>query len=670
MTGVAATPGIPPPLEEDDDDVAWALQTAAVQWERQAYADAIEWLRRAGESALDNGHAARASELNRAADELTEAVLGQAADSYEPPPPEGSVVIVEEGDLESIPPGPASRGSGVHLEGPASGSRISSGHPPNPFLEGGGLLWEDDDDDGLSDIHTAPSGLSDDGTEADAGTDDAERASGVHEPSQAPPPPRRPPFLAHRERASVRPVPPERGEEPPDTPSPPPPSEAESSPADEERGLSFDPSVPAEVEITHADPAGDQHDTDPGGAVQTPEPAAPEADGSEGPDLDFRQSFLPEDIAEMMEAARSAPVQVDVPEAAAESESSAVESEPPAVELEPPAVELEPPAVELEPPAADSEPPSLTSEPPGSTSSTAEHSGVTEVTEPTLASAREAVPAPPDVPVVELVQADDAGSPPKSGPPASVSVGGVSLAEVSGLEDLPDDAQAELARRAQLVMLGVDEEVSSFAVALVLRGWVAIMPSIADSACAHAKPGDVVFTQGNLDEGVALRVVGGQDGTMVAIWDADALAEATSDCPWVDEELREVADRFQALAGAAMGDLGDRLDDSLRFLVTDRCSLRSLLPGEMLFDKGGPVRGLFIVGAGRIEISSGDGEGAEIEEELGPGDFVFGMSVLSGSPAPAVARAGARGALLLVAPRHDTHELMAIVPPLIEIISG
>ena len=33
--------GIPPPVEGDDDDVAWALQTAAVQWKRGAYADAI-----------------------------------------------------------------------------------------------------------------------------------------------------------------------------------------------------------------------------------------------------------------------------------------------------------------------------------------------------------------------------------------------------------------------------------------------------------------------------------------------------------------------------------------------------------------------------------------------------------------------------------------------------
>ena len=35
---------IPSPLDEDDDDVAWALQTAAVQWRRGAKPDAVQSL--------------------------------------------------------------------------------------------------------------------------------------------------------------------------------------------------------------------------------------------------------------------------------------------------------------------------------------------------------------------------------------------------------------------------------------------------------------------------------------------------------------------------------------------------------------------------------------------------------------------------------------------------
>src|SRR5512138_2513430 len=86
MTG-DATAGIPPPLDNDDDDVAWALQTAAAQWKRAAFADAIVWLRRAVDSAIQAGHAMRANELSGAAWHLTEQMLARADGSPPPPPP-------------------------------------------------------------------------------------------------------------------------------------------------------------------------------------------------------------------------------------------------------------------------------------------------------------------------------------------------------------------------------------------------------------------------------------------------------------------------------------------------------------------------------------------------------------------------------------------------------
>jgi CRP-like cAMP-binding protein len=249
-------------------------------------------------------------------------------------------------------------------------------------------------------------------------------------------------------------------------------------------------------------------------------------------------------------------------------------------------------------------------------------------------------------------------------------VGGVRLAEVAGLEDLPDEAQAQFVKKAQLVTLGVGEEVGSFAVALVVRGWVDIMPAIADCACAKAGPGQVVFTEGTLDEGIALRAVAGQTPTLVAVWNSEALTAATHDCPWVEEDLRVVADRFQALAGAVMGELGDRLDDVLRAQVTDRCELRALLPRELLFNQADQVDGMYIIGAGRIETFEARAEESKLIDELGPGDFVFPASVLAADPAPYAARAGARGTLLLYASRHNTHELMMLVAPLLEILSA
>ncbi len=235
---------------------------------------------------------------------------------------------------------------------------------------------------------------------------------------------------------------------------------------------------------------------------------------------------------------------------------------------------------------------------------------------------------------------------------------------------MPDEAQVELVKKARLEALQPEEECSFFAVALVVKGWVRIVPAISDTACAAAAAGEVVFTKGNLPQGVALGVVAGDEGAFVAIWDQDALDAATSSRPWVQEELRAVADRFQALAGAALGPLGERLDESLRSMVTERCDVRLLLPGEVVMDKGATVGGMHVVGAGRIEIVHGEGEATRVLKELAPGEFLFAPQVLVASAAPAMARAGSSGALMLFASRHHTHELMAIVPPLVEILAG
>jgi hypothetical protein len=89
----------------------------------------------------------------------------------------------------------------------------------------------------------------------------------------------------------------------------------------------------------------------------------------------------------------------------------------------------------------------------------------------------------------------------------------------------------------------------------------------------------------------------------------------------------------------------------------------------VLVEKGKPVGGLFIVGAGRIELGV-DAARAGSEGELGPGDFLFAAQVLMGGSAPTAARAGASGALLMAADRHSAHELMVVVPPLLELLAG
>src|SRR5450432_3061519 len=75
----------PEPLDNDDDDVAWALQTAKVMWQRGAQADAIVWLRRAADTADQQSNVWRAADLRRAADELT-TKIGTRPPFSRPPP--------------------------------------------------------------------------------------------------------------------------------------------------------------------------------------------------------------------------------------------------------------------------------------------------------------------------------------------------------------------------------------------------------------------------------------------------------------------------------------------------------------------------------------------------------------------------------------------------------
>jgi len=242
---------------------------------------------------------------------------------------------------------------------------------------------------------------------------------------------------------------------------------------------------------------------------------------------------------------------------------------------------------------------------------------------------------------------------------------GVRLSSVRGLQDLSIESQQVLARRAKLEVLQPEEEISSFAVALVVKGDVGIVPAVSDIPCGYAQKGDVVFTRGSLAGGVALSVVAGPDGAAVAAWDQAALDVALGDSPWVGDELLEVADRFQAMAGATMGPLGQRLDESLMASVFAKAEVRLLFAGDLLVEAGRPVQGLAVVGAGRIEILGPEGK----LQELHPGDLVFPSATPASAPAPASARAGAGGALVLQVGRHETHELLVSVPPLLEVLA-
>ncbi len=551
--------GIPAPLDTDDDDVAWALQTAQVQWKRGSVADAIVWLRRAVDAAIASGRSQRATELNGVAADLTEAMLAQAAaGTQEAQSPADSV------------------------------DELLGGHGPV------GRATIDVEFDELTEVASEPS-------------NPFEQA-----------------VLPENNPFSQAPV-----AAPWDPPSPPPPRHpAESITSIMNEPLSAVPIESAQVvssaPYSDAEPVmSSELESDPGSVAQVSvsdlivDPPLPPEDHVDAP---TEISRFPSDLLPPPDQSATAPPPLPSFEA----------SEPPVPPSYVPPPPSAPPPASFPPVVAPAAP---ASEPPAA---------------PPV--------APASAPPVAEEEAD-----------AVANVEGVPLEQVAGLEDLPPEAQQAFAARARVEVLDIDEEVNQFAVALVLDGWVAIMPAIADAAAAHAGKGEVVFTAGSMQSGVALRVVAVESDTRVAVWDAEALEEATGDCPWVADELRAVADRFQALAGAAMGPLGDRLDDSLRAEVTKRCSVRRLLPGDVFVEVGHELPGMHIVGVGSVELV--DAEGQRLDE-LGPGDFLFASEVMSHGTAPATARAGEDGALILFAERMAAHELLVSVPPLLEILAS
>src|SRR5262245_20573643 len=103
---MAADPVIPPPLDDDDDDVAWALQTAAVQWNRGARADAVVWLRRAVDAAIACGSAQRTKDLTRLAAVVADSLVAEAMaqpDSAAPPPPSNPPAQVPDPQITDLP---------------------------------------------------------------------------------------------------------------------------------------------------------------------------------------------------------------------------------------------------------------------------------------------------------------------------------------------------------------------------------------------------------------------------------------------------------------------------------------------------------------------------------------------------------------------------------------
>ncbi|WP_437616158.1 hypothetical protein WMF20_20655 [Sorangium sp. So ce834] len=119
---------IPPPHDEDDEDVHWALSTATALWGRGEREEALRWLRRAAEQASDANADLRALELFKAAAEVaqkisvTEEDPGSATATDSPPA------------IASAPKTPLSAPPQAFNASPAT----ASAPPPRPGASGAG----------------------------------------------------------------------------------------------------------------------------------------------------------------------------------------------------------------------------------------------------------------------------------------------------------------------------------------------------------------------------------------------------------------------------------------------------------------------------------------------------------------------------------------------------
>jgi hypothetical protein len=243
-------------------------------------------------------------------------------------------------------------------------------------------------------------------------------------------------------------------------------------------------------------------------------------------------------------------------------------------------------------------------------------------------------------------------------------LGGLPLERAESLSDLPPKVQRAVIDAAEILDLASDEEVADFGVLLVLAGEIAICAAVIDAPACRFVAGSLAPSRGSFEAGVGVRALAFAGPARVARWDLEVLREALASCPWVVDELEDRGDRVQARVGATLGPLGD-LDDMTRTATLDALALRVFAPGQTIAEAKAPGTGVMFIGGGSVEVL---GEGAR--ETLGCGDPLFASAALSGSPAPAGARAGASGALLLCADRRGTQQLVTSLPTLLELLAS
>ncbi|HEX3771917.1 MAG TPA: hypothetical protein VHV30_13665 [Polyangiaceae bacterium] len=626
-------PSIPSAIGTDAEDVVWALQTADALWKRAERVDAIVWIRRAAQAAGDASDDDRALDLARSAAELAEWIArnpsapgARRTPPPTPPPDPGTedvddLMSVSPEDLEVEEPTPVRSVPEVSIPPAPASPSISPSIPVT---------------------HSIPVSVSMSPSFPAPGTPTPSMPAPAPSPSMAPAPPsvRGPVRTAAEAHAGLL-DPWAEGEAPAHA----------ASPDDTQRSVPADlppPEFESDEVVTSAPMVAAPPASVPGRTAEPPPPMAPKTSAN-----------MPPPPPPARTAPRGAP--------------------PPLPPEQGPAAPAKKVPVPPRPGSArDTTPPVVA--PKAKVEIDAKGKVAPEAVKAVKAPVA-AKPSPSPLPATKAAAEPEAAKaapvapkpePAKAGPepakPEPTKTADVDLSQVPALSDLPDDAREQFAGAATVQTLARDDEASGFALALVLEGSVDLAATIVDAAAQRLEAGAVLRARGTIDAVAPIRLVGAAPASRVATWDEDAVTQAFRTCPWVEDDLRASGDLYQALVGITMGPLGERLDASLRSDVAGRLKLRALTEHEVIAKRGEPVPGLVVVGAGELELL--DENGAPNGTRLRSGEFLFASEALRAARTPNTVRASAGGALVLMAERGATQELLMTFPPLLEIFAG
>ncbi|HXX69485.1 MAG TPA: hypothetical protein VEK07_20040 [Polyangiaceae bacterium] len=575
--------GIPPTIETDSEDVAWALQTADALWKRDERLDAIVWLRRAAQAAGDAEDDDRALVLARNAAELADWMGRISAPSSQALP--HALPQRDSAGLRAAGGGVAARSPVPPAHVNAAGVSLAepSGETPPAHPE----------------VGTAPRSDEVDRREEEATSPDITLP--VPTPTLSTPRPKWPVVTAPLAMPSVVPtLKPGRVTALP--PAPPLPGhralseEAPSSPVDSAH-------VPTAAEV-HAGMLDPWAEAEPSARVRdlSDEPASRSGDRPSRPrELDDVVTSAPP-VSQRGASQRATPA----PSAASPVRTGHAAPRQASAATPPPSAP----------------PPSR----PGS------------------GTLSQTAPEPP--------------------PP---SAGSARIDELGIPLDWPESTRRALSRAASVRELASDEEASGFALVSILQGAADVAATIVDAPAERLHTGTMLRARGTIDATVPLRVIAATGGCRVATWNEKQVVQALAPCPEVEEALRGAGNRIQALVGATMGPLGERLDTALREEVTSRLRVRIVAEHELVAKAGQPVPGLLVIGSGELEPlgKAGAPEGPVLRS----GDFLFPTEVLRAASAPRSVRGAKGGALVLMADRVVAQELLVTFPLLLEIFA-